>query len=105
MPASMAAWMVEMLSASSLGAYMPDMPMQPSARADTGGAPAPSGLVIMSNRLTGSGKRPDGVAFEATDAANWSSGDVHYLGEVLSRLIAEYAAAVRHPDRAARILC
>src|ERR1035441_6973612 len=69
MPASMAAWMVEMLSASSLGPYMPDIPMQPSARADTGGPLAPSGLVIMSNRLTGYGKRPTGREACPTQAA------------------------------------
>src|SRR5690242_5266939 len=42
MPASMAAWMVAMLSASSLGPYMPDIPMQPKASGETCGPASPS---------------------------------------------------------------
>src|SRR6266436_6346291 len=37
MPASIAAWMVAILSASSAGPYTSDMPIQPSPRAETCG--------------------------------------------------------------------
>ena len=42
MPASSAAWIVAMLSRSSAGPYIPDMPMHPSANGNTAGPAAPS---------------------------------------------------------------
>src|SRR5213075_3110314 len=47
MPASMAAWMVAMLSARSAGPYMPDMPMQPRPKAETCGPVLPSVVYFM----------------------------------------------------------
>ena len=47
MPAAIAAWMVAMLSARSLGPYMPDMPMQPRPTIETFGPVLPSLRVIM----------------------------------------------------------
>src|SRR5215510_4026351 len=44
-PASRAAWIVAMLSASSAGPYPPDMPMQPRPTSETGGPLRPRGRV------------------------------------------------------------
>src|SRR3954469_2518204 len=64
MPASIAAWMVAMLSPSSVGPYRSDIPMAPSPSADTRGPEAPSALVFMTLRMRRSharGNRPSGV--------------------------------------------
>jgi len=45
-PASIAAWMVATLSASSVAPYIPDIPMQPSPKGNTEGPVAPSFTVL-----------------------------------------------------------
>src|SRR5580658_2699493 len=63
MPASSAAWMVAILSGSSLGPYIPDMAMHPRATRETAGPFLPSGMVLISmGFVTSIVKRHDNLA-------------------------------------------
>src|SRR5580658_3099366 len=63
MPASRAAWMVAMLSDSSLGPYIPDIAMQPSATRETCGPFFPSRTCLISMTFaTSIVKRHDDLA-------------------------------------------